>query len=176
MIESLHIRKFLGIDKLTIDKLNKVNIIGGKPGSGKTKVLKYINNSYQYRLGQYRIWTYNRFYNTNQFYNDSHQNIEKLSQYFDQKIIPGVTNLFLIDAIDAGIHPDYYGLLIDSFPVDENSQLFITTYCREFIRVANSILRNDIAYIRLENDNGCFAAYEYDSQDLEYSFDMSWDI
>ena len=39
MIKSLHIRKFLGIDNLTIDKLNKVNIIGGKPGSGKTRVL-----------------------------------------------------------------------------------------------------------------------------------------
>jgi len=39
MIESLDIRKFLGIDKLTIDKLSKVNIIGGKPGSGKTKLL-----------------------------------------------------------------------------------------------------------------------------------------
>ena len=176
MIESLHIRKFLGIDKFTIDKLNKVNIIGGKPCSGKTRVLKYINNSYQYRLGQYRIWTYNRFYNSNQFYNDSHQNIEKLSQYFNQKIIPGVTNLFLIDAIEAGIHSDYYGVLINSFPVDENSQLFITTYCREFIRVATSILGDDMAYIRLENDNGHFAAHEYDSQDLEYSFEMGWDI
>ena len=95
MIESLHIRKFLGIDKLTIDKLNKINIIGGKPGSGKTKILKYINNSYWYEHEHYRIWIYNRFYNANQFYNDSLQNIEKLSQYFDQKIIPGVTNLFL---------------------------------------------------------------------------------
>ena len=67
MIKSLHIKNFLGIDKLTIDKLNKVNIIGGKPGSGKTRILKCINNSYQYRLGQYRIWTYNRFYNTTSF-------------------------------------------------------------------------------------------------------------
>lgn len=176
MIESLHIRKFLGIHKLTIDKLNKINIIGGKPGSGKTRVLKYINNSYQYRLGQYRIWTYNRFYNSNCLYNDSLQNIDKISQYFDQKIIPGVTNLFLIDAIDAGLHPDYYDLLINSFPVDDNSQLFITTYCREFIRVASNILRDSLAYIRLENDNGCFAAYEYDRQALEYSFEMGWDI
>lgn len=176
MIKGLHIRNFLGIDSLTINRPNKVNIIGGKPGSGKTRVLKYINNSYQYRLGQYRIWTYNRFYNSNQFYNDSHQNIEKLSQYFNQKIIPGVTNLFLIDAIDAGIHFDCYGLLINSFPVDENSQLFITTYCREFIRVATGILGDDMAYIRLENDNSCFAAHEYDSQGLKYSFEMGWDI
>ena len=176
MIESLHIRKFLRIDKLTIDNLNKVNIIGGKPGSGKTKILKYIDHSYWYDHEQYRIWIYNRFYNSNRLYNDSLQNIEKISQYFNQKIIPGVTNLFLIDAIDAGIHPDYYGLLINSFPVDENSQLFITTYSREFIRVANDILGYDMAYIRLENDNGCFAAYEYDSQDLKYSFEMNWDI
>ena len=176
MIKGLHIRNFLGIDSLAINRPNKVNIIGGKPGYGKTRVLKYINNSYQYRLGQYRIWTYNRFYNSNQFYNDSHQNIEKLSQYFNQKIIPGVTNLFLIDAIDAGIHSDCYGLLINSFPVDDNSQLFITTYCREFIRVANYTLRDNMAYSRLENNNGCFVAYEYDSQDLEYSFEMGWDI
>ena len=90
--------------------------------------------------------------------------------------MPGVTNLFLIDAIDAGMHPEYYGLLINSCPVDDNSQLFITTYCREFIRVATSILGDDMAYIRLENDNNRFAAYEYDSQDLKYSFEMGWDI
>lgn len=176
MIESLHIRKFFGIDSLTIERLNKVNVIGGKPGSGKTKILKYLNNIYWYEHEHYRIWIYNKFYNFNQLYNDSHQNIEKISQYFNQKIIPGATNLFLIDAIDAGMHPDYYGLLIDSFPVGENSQLFITTYCREFIKVANSILRDNMAYIRLENDNGCFSAHEYDSQDLEYSFEMGWDI
>ena len=93
-----------------------------------------------------------------------------------KRLSRGVTNLFLIDAIDAGMHPDYYGLLIDSFPVDENSQLFITTYSREFIRVASNILKDSLAYIRLENDNGCFAAHEYDSQDLEYSFEMGWDI
>lgn len=156
MIESLHIRKFLGIDKLTIDKLNKVSIIGGKPGSGKTRILKYINNSYQYRLGQCRIWTYNRFYNSNQFYNNSLQNIEKLIQYFNQKIILGVTNLFLIDAIDAGIHSDYYGVLIDSFPVDENSQLFITTYCREFIRVATSILGDNMSYQKVGSKTSPF--------------------
>ena len=176
MIKSLHIKNFLGIDKLTIDKLNKINIIGGKPGSGKTKILKYINNSYWYEHEHYRIWIYNRFYNSNQFYNNSLQNIEKLRQYFDQKIISGVTNLFLIDAIDAGLHPDYYSLLIDFFPVDENSQLFITTYSREFIRVASNRLKDSLAYIRLENDNGCFATYEYDRQALEYSFEMGWDI
>ena len=176
MIKSLHIRKFFRIDKLTINKLSKVNIIGGKPGSGKTKILKYIDNIYWYEHEHYRIWIYNRFYNSSRLYNDSLQNIEKIGKYFNQKIIPGVTNLFLIDAIDAGMHPDYYSLLIKSFPIDDNSQLFITTYCREFIRVANSILGDDMAYIRLENDNGCFAAYEYDSQDLEYSFEMGWDI
>ena len=47
---------------------------------------------------------------------------------------------------------------------------------QKFIRVATSILKDNMAYIRLENDNSCFAAHEYDSQALEYSFEMGWDI